>query len=67
MKVGDLVKLVGEPSSRTPEQILTGIVTEINTTEGDAIDRMFPYRVDFFYGYTDWFGPDALELVSESR
>ena len=67
MKVGDVVKLVKQSSTRKGKKTETGVITEINAGEGDIIDRMFPYRVDFSAGHVDWFGADVLELVSEDR
>tara|TARA_R110000824_G_scaffold21150_8_gene79138 strand:- start:50 stop:250 length:201 start_codon:yes stop_codon:yes gene_type:complete len=66
MKVGDLVVV----TSHVNEKFL-GLITEINSNPrtGHPIDSMFPYFICFIndYGFNDWYGPDSLEVLSESR
>ena len=63
MKVGDLVVAV----IHTNKKIL-GLITEVNSNPLDPIDSMFPYFIYFNdYNFNDWYGPDTLEVISESR
>ena len=63
MKVGDLVVAM----LHTNKQVL-GLVIEVNSNPLDPIDSMFPYFICFNdYNFNDWYGPDTLEVISESR
>jgi hypothetical protein len=64
MKVGDLV--VAE--MHTKEKFL-GLVIKVNNNPLDPIDSMFPYFINFNDNSlpNDWYGPDTLEVLNESR
>jgi len=62
MKVGDLVRLTSENELG----IIMTILERPYSPDASVVDMMFPYLVHFTNSDEDWFGKNALEIVSES-
>ena len=68
MKVGDLVA-----ATLHTEDVHVGIISKCKHTKdildvADALDIMFPYFICFAdSGLNDWFGPEILKVLNESR